>query len=351
MNNKLTDERLDKMLDEYFSREPEVEFSARLAREERRPVNVTHLKRSLAIAAAVFWSFTVVIVGIDRYRYYHEGMFGAVVVESGDDDGSQQGSSDELFVTSTAPDSQPDESETLASKNPLFLLAYGDKMTEADMQKMKDEAVVGARDLNNLRQERLDYGKIWYAEDMAYRYSVDDESKPIDFVPAETCTEEKDIINETLGCIYLTNIRLCVNGENISRLSFESEKDAKIVCAVPGGDFATNVDTGEKQPSDSYLDPTDVEYQEYLRITYIGLKELIYDGENIINDEPFPSREEVKHLTEKRREFFKDMDAAKYNKYFGDTVTVTATYTDGSQSISHIYITFDDEGNYLIDYD
>ena len=359
MSNKLTDERLDKMLDDYFAREPDVMFTAQLAEEKRSVKNMKSLKFKLTTGAAVLASICLTI-SITRAVLMHSyGMYGVDegaamgVITEGDGEEDNTTSTAPPFVTSTAPASVTSTAEEgLAQSSYLFMQAYAQDMTEADMQKMKDEAVVGARDLNNLRQERLDYGKIWYDEKMAYRFSADDESKAIDLLPVDQCTDEDTgIIVEPIGFIYYTNIRLCVNGENVSHLSFKSDKDAKIVCTVPGGDYSINADTGEKEPADSYLDPTDVDYQEYLRVTYVGLNELIYDGENINNDEPFPSRETVKHLTEKRRELFKDMDAQKFNEYFGDTITVTATYTDGSESTSHIYITFDDEGNYLIDYD
>ena len=339
MSNKLTDERLDKMLEQYFSREPEQFFSVHTENEKR---SGEYMKKKLTVAAAVFASFAVAFTGIYAYgRMHNENLMYGVDTSAVSGNGGSS-DSDVGYTSSTEPDTEQMQSETMAARSSLFLRAYGQDVTEADIQKDKEE--VGAKDLNNLRQERPDYGKIWYAEDMAYRYSADDESKPIDMVPVEGLTEEEGVIAEPIGFIYVTNIRLYVHGENIDHLSFTSDKDSRIVCYVPG-------ERDLSDPGSAFLDPTNAPYSEYLHINYTGIQSLMYDGVELLNEDPYPSRQEVIDITQKRREAFKDMTAEKYNEYFGDTVTVTVTYTDGSQSVSHIYISFDDDGNYLIDYD
>ena len=245
----------------------------------------------------------------------------------------------------------------MADTGTFFLQAFAQDVTQADVQKAMEAAQgvptsVHVQDLNRYNQDnRPDYGKIWYDENMAYQYSIDDESKPIGMFPIEQCENLPDnVIAEPAPFIYITGVFFSISGDNIDHAVFESEKDAKLIWTNSGDDSRYfDPDPDKRYPKQ--LEITDISADKVAMIQY-GARKIMYNGEDLgdVKDVPNISRQELIELREKRRAIFENITADGYNEYFGDTVTVTITYDDGSTSVSYINISFDDDGNYIISY-
>ncbi len=326
------------------------------------------MKTAFKRAAAAGVCLAVVGTGVFVYTQAKFGMYGVVPNETSDQTiGGDAGDSmmygdtmiyptdgidittGETFVTSTAPE------RTTDNNNQFVIKAFAADATQEEIRKFSeiDDAEAAAHDLQ--KRGELYYGKIWYAEDMEFHFSDDEKHENLGLFPTRETRVEKGYpsedenaaagayIAEPAPYYYVTGLQLAVKGDGIDHFSIESEKDAKISCFVISGDDG---------PGDR-IDPANVPYDDHLKIYWNGIPKLIVDGEDIgdARDTASPTMEEVIELREKRRAFFEDINAEKYNEYFGDTLTFTVYYTDGSVSTSHIFITFDDEGSYIIDYD
>ena len=346
MSNKLTDEKLDELLEVYFSLEPDHVFSVRKEKQKRSEgfMNKTLLRTAAACACAA------VILGGGAFAYTRISSDNTPKAEPSPTESTT--SSD-----SAADDLSSVKAETMADTGTFFLQAFAQDVTQADVQKAMEAAQgvptsVHVQDLNRYNQDnRPDYGKIWYDENMAYQYSIDDESKPIGMFPIEQCENLPDnVIAEPAPFIYITGVFFSISGDNIDHAVFESEKDAKLIWTNSGDDSRYfDPDPDKRYPKQ--LEITDISADKVAMIQY-GARKIMYNGEDLgdVKDVPNISRQELIELREKRRAIFENITADGYNEYFGDTVTVTITYDDGSTSVSYINISFDDDGNYIISY-
>ena len=317
----MSDEQLDKMLTEYFAREPKVAFSI-FRRFERSSGGAA--RRVFIAIPAVCAAFALICSSTFVYRRFSEGLVFGVDPDSVGTIGSNDDYNDAMCVTSTAEE-----------KNSFILRAFADTVADDEVESALDYDLI-VKDRN--KPDKLDYGKIWYAEDMTYWYDAES-GENLGMFPAEQSgIADSDTIVEPAPFYYVTVLRMYAYGDNIDYVTVECN-----------GKLSYN-DTSEGPVT---LYPKTHGQRTFAEIRWLGPKELLFDGEDIgeSKDTAKPERDDLIALREKRRALFENITADGYNEYFGDTVTVTAFFSDGTSSVGHIYISFDDDGNYIIDYD
>ena len=309
MSEKFTDETIDKMLNNYFSRKPSVTFSADFEKEKR---SVFDMKANFIFrAAAVCACFAVLGVGI----------FSAVHGQK----------------VNNSPEQIADNGDSESSEcNAFVLTAYA---ADIDTQGNWNTSM---KSFPRREKGIGEFGGVYYSEENIYflddnpddneKSSLISEALDRYLASGESKWNGYDVIKKRDTSFEFYGINLNIDGENILTYDVECESGEVFCYSDANYDETINLPFDGEHFVEWMADIEKIEKEVFLEI----------EG-GMVTAGTVDRRVEA---AEKALQTAED-----YTYYFGDTLTVTAHFKDGTAQRKHIYITLDSEGNYIINYD
>lgn len=342
MSRKFDDEMLEKMLEQYFSRQTEESFKFDYERCKRSVKNDMKMNSFLKVAVAC--ACIAIVSGV--------GIFAAARNLSGDltDFGNEsQSSSNDL--TESGNESQ---SSSMNKEKRLFLSAYAaDGGTGIISEVVENPDKNATVSLYNYGQE--DYGGISF--DNSFLYFLDDENKTFlndenfdNYYDMIAYAENPDnyfitdgipfsfngysIIPKMCPFIQTSSLIIDIQGEGILTYDVESEN---------GGNFMVLIHNPDNNPDYDPHIQKDIPYGSDYEINWYPPRE--YDDKFLDFEPDYYSMDD--HLKNAENAL---QTAEDYTYYFGDTINVTAHFEDGTTETSTIVVTLDENGKYLVEY-
>ena len=296
MSERFTDDMIDKMLGEYFRVEPKNAFEVNVKGTQRSDIFMT---KSFALkTAAVFAVAAALGVGV-------------------------------FFAIGNIGESETEVSSTRGSGNSFVLRACADERVDDPDDNMQ----VGI----NEYLERLEYGGVYYSEEDIY-YLDDEEGSSLSgdeleeyLKSGESSWNGYDVIKKKDTSFDCYCIKPEIDGENIISYKVDCEN---------GYVFVSN------RPDLGYPCTCDIPYNKSYNLVWQPSFEKI--GKEVFSE--IEGGIVTIDTVDRRIEAAENalQTAEDYTYYFGDTITVTALFEDGTTQTEKIIITLDGNGNYLI---
>lgn len=328
MSRKYTDEQLDTMLEQYISREPKKVFSIRTAESKRSDDS---MKKIVYKAVAVSAAAAVIMAGVFAAGHFR---------------------------------SMPGEPEKLP-ENSLFIKAYAENVTTEQIFETPDYVKSGLY----IEKQYIDQSFLYNFFENDYTFGL-------------TYPDEKALSDgRSPECQYPTlpqdDIVYRIYGDNIVSVNVESEKKCEINysdCSLMNtpeyfDDVAKwfHLDNYEKSTITGFMILTnapedcpgyvygkcdgDIPYNDYVLLHWKTPEYTLYDKDYAIREKLSNTASD---RIDKAREYFKDMfdnmTSEEVTEMFGDTLTITAKYADGSERSMKMRISINSDYQYVIDY-
>ena len=247
-----------------------------------------------------------------------------------------------MCVTSTA------EESTAEPKNRLFIRAYSEEASFSELNETADFARKENSDDVQLIESRFGDDHFW--ENIGIGISPADEN---------AVAQGRAVEGKSYPCLPKFGIQFKVTGDNIDTLSFESERN----CMLYYDDYSYLNDPNytweekeriavEQDNKDNPYYGEDVDYTEFHTVHWYMPAYFLYDEEYIFPDQYNLLREEaIEKARNKMREDLEAWTPEEMTELFGDTVTITVRYKDGSTQSKKMKIYFTDKHNFTVEYE
>ena len=234
-------------------------------------------------------------------------------------------------------------------ENTLFIKAYSEDTTLSEMNETADYA----------KKENSD--EVWlidtrFGDEFFWEYHY------MGIGPADdqAIAEGRALEGKNYPCLPQFSIQFRVLGDNIEKLSFESERG----CSMNYYDYSflndSNLTDEEKNSIQVEMDNRqniyngeEVNYSEFSTVYWKMPKYALYSNEYIIpkescfSNDPF-TMERIEKAHEKLSSDLESWTPEEMTEMFGDTVTVTACYKDGTTQTKKMLIYFEDKNNFAV---
>lgn len=332
MSKRYTDEQLDLMLDSYFDRRPRHAFALRAEAEKRSD---RYMKNMWLKAAAVCASAAV--------------MAGAVFT----------------VVQHSAATAKLEPT----AENTLFLKAYAEDVSQGELGETPDYIKTGEMPETELIWGSFHDDNFW--ENYYFGLSLPEE---------EAVRDGRAVEGSRYPTLSRAIIPFRIYGDNIVSVSVTSEKGNSVMysdCSLSNTpEYRDSVmdylhlRDGERSlvkgfylygrnyadcPGVYYSDCTgELPLNEYVTFEWEIPEYIMYESSYAITEfswENFPlDAERIDNIQAEVKAFLTDMTAEEMSDIFGDTLSVTAKYTDGSEKEMQMKLTIDEDHNYVVEY-